>query len=126
MYTDSVDKIEPYLEPLYIPGALSLFILLVFAYENIYESFIFHNKALFYVILIATIILILVSVLVFVYELLILAKVVKPRALIKKQNKAFKIIRWLFAAAGVASIVFSAFVIIIYIVFLSRGPFGTR
>lgn len=103
------DKYEPYLEPLFIPGVLGLFTALIFVYNGIYYYYDVPNKILGYGGILFLTLLVPISLAVLLYEILIIAKIIKPGVFVNTQRKFYKFFRWLLAMMGIFVIVSSCF-----------------
>jgi hypothetical protein len=91
----TVDKVEPYLEPLMVPVLVEIvfwFFVLVFGP--------FDTEMYDWVINVYRVVHYSVPVLVLLYEILLWLKVVKPRALIKSTHPAFLKLRWIVVVIG--------------------------
>ncbi|MDF1497409.1 MAG: hypothetical protein P1P90_05115 [Patescibacteria group bacterium] len=114
------DKYEPYLEPLFIPGVLGLFQVLVYEYHRFFYYYQSLDVILGYASTFVLFLLGPISLVVLVYELLLVFKILKPRVFVKSESGFYKFFRWPLAGVGVLTILFtSAFWLIGGYVFLT-------
>ncbi len=110
------DKYEPYLEPLFIPGVLGLSMLFINFLDNIYRSADVVSTPVLLAFFVVGFLFLLSSILVFVYEILLLTSVIKARVFIKKQTKFYSFVRWVLAGIGLVSMLFAGYITLMLIV----------
>jgi hypothetical protein len=120
----TTDRFEPYLEPLYIP-AVAGSITAGFWYGatllslNQFDPRMLTINKIWAILVLGTILL---SVLVLVYECLILFKVFSPFVLFKTQNKTYKTVRWILGTMGSVYVALTILFLIIVILFRNFRP----
>ena len=115
------DRFEPFLEPLYIPA---FFFLLTWIFDGALREVAFHaQNGYFYVdlIFLGLCLTLISSVIVAIYEILMIFKVIKSRSLLDGRMKIYSFFRWIFGAVGLMSIAFSIWFIVLFCLTMSSG-----
>lgn len=121
------DKYEPYLEPLFIPGVMGVLLGL----DIVFDSFLLGPGARYdiyaqiYNVVASTLTLsfIPISLIILLYEALVIVKVIKPIVFVKTKSKFYKFLRWLLAGMGVLAILSITYILLIGFLIFSGGDF---
>ncbi len=100
MKTYDSDIIEGYLEPLYLPAIPGVLLSLSMFAENSIAMNIF------------LILLLLTSVVVIIFEFLVIVKLVKPIIAVKKLHPVYRYVRWILALVGFGCLLFTLYVLV--------------